>query len=208
MIKKLPLIATAIIGLVLSPVAMAKDAPMVVPEIGKAAPAFTAQDTNGNDVSLEALKGKVVVLEWTNHECPFVVKHYKTNNMQSLQEKAQELGVTWVSIVSSAEGKQGAVSAEEANKVIEDQGIKSTHRILDPSGELGKLYGAKTTPHMFVIDKDGNLAYQGAIDDNPSPRQSAVEGANNYVLAAMTSLVDGTEIAVSETRPYGCSVKY
>lgn len=217
MIKKFPLILTAMCAFAFTPVAYADEKPMEVaeevvavsgPVIGEPAPTFTATDTNGNVVNLEDLKGKVVVLEWTNHECPFVIKHYKTGNMQSLQAKAQELGVTWVSIVSSAAGKQGAINAEESNAVIIEKDIKSAHRILDPEGIIGALYDAKTTPHMFVIDVDGNLAYQGAIDDNPSPRQSAVKDANNYVLAAMTALVDGTKIEVAETRSYGCSVKY
>ncbi len=181
---------------------------IVLPKIGEMAPNFVAKDTNGNEVSLEALKGKIVVLEWTNHECPFVVKHYSTGNMQSLQAKASEMGVVWLSIVSSATGKQGATTAEEANAVMVEKNSKPAHRILDPEGSIGHLYGAKTTPHMFVVDAEGKLAYQGAIDDNPSPRQSSVEGAKNYVLEAMTALVEGKEIEKSITKPYGCGVKY
>ncbi|MGB1077186.1 MAG: redoxin family protein [Bdellovibrionales bacterium] len=216
MIRKLTLVLTAIIPMMFANAAhaddhakkMMADETASMPKIGAPAPAFTATDTNGNEVSLEALKGKVVVLEWTNHECPFVIKHYETKNMQSLQEKAAEMGVTWISIVSSAEGKQGATTAEEANEIMAEQGAKPAHRILDPEGTIGHMYGAKTTPHMFVIDAEGNLAYQGAIDDNPSPRQSAVADAKNYVLEAMTALTTGGEIEVAETRSYGCSVKY
>ena len=206
--KKLTLILTALLPLLFTGSVHAEENPVMAPKIGEPAPSFVVTDTNGHEVSLEALKGKTVVLEWTNHECPFVVKHYATNNMQSLQAKAKDMDVVWVSIVSSAEGKQGSTTAEEANAVITEKGIQSAHRILDPSGSIGNLYGAKTTPHMFIIDAEGNLAYQGAIDDNPSPRQSAVKDAKNYVLEALTALSNGDKIEVAETRPYGCSVKY
>ena len=181
---------------------------MAAPKVGEMAPAFTAKDINGETVSLADLKGKTVVLEWTNHECPFVMKHYETGNMQAAQEKAAEMGVTWISIVSSAKGNQGAVTAEEAKMIVEEKGAKAAHRISDPKGEIGHMYAAKTTPHMFVIDAEGVLRYQGAIDDNPSPRQSTVEGAKNYVLEALMALDAGEEIEVTESRPYGCSVKY
>lgn len=177
-------------------------------EIGKAAPEISAKDTNGNDFNLSDHKGKIVVLEWTNHACPFVVKHYDTNNMQSAQKKAREMGVEWISIVSSAEGRQGHVSAEEANKITAEAGASPTAKILDASGEIGKAYGAKTTPHMFVIDENGNLAYAGAIDDNSSPRASTVKGAKNYVLAAISDLQAGNAVETAQTAPYGCSVKY
>ena len=177
-------------------------------EIGKPAPEISAKDTNGNDFKLSDHKGKIVVLEWTNHDCPFVVKHYDTNNMQSAQKKARDMGVEWISIVSSAEGRQGHVSAEEANKITTEAGASPTAKILDPSGAIGKAYAAKTTPHMFVIDADGNVAYAGAIDDNSSPRPSAVEGAKNYVLAAVEDLQAGNSVATPQTAPYGCSVKY
>ena len=225
MVRKLALIITAISAMFFAqqsfaemmampivqdtmPAPVTAPVPGVTPVIGQPAPAFTAMDTNGNEVSLETLKGKVVVLEWTNHLCPFVVKHYGSGNMQSLQAKAKELGVTWVSIVSSAEGNQGHTTPEEANAVMVEKGAMPAHRILDPQGTIGHLYQAKTTPHMFVIDAEGVLRYQGAIDDNPSPRQSAVDGATNYVLAAMTALTEGKTVEVAETRSYGCSVKY
>ncbi len=187
---------------------MIKDATDEPPQIGAPAPHFVATDTHGNEVSLEGLKGQNVVLEWTNHQCPFVIKHYETGNMQSLQDKAKELGVTWISIVSSADGKEGNTTPEEANAIMGEQNTNPTHRILDPEGTIGHLYRAKTTPHLFVIDAEGILRYQGAIDDNPSPRQSAVETARNYVLEAMVALTEGTEIEVTQTRSYGCSVKY
>lgn len=177
-------------------------------EIGETAPAFSAVDINGNEFNLADQVGKTVVLEWTNHGCPFVVKHYSTGNMQAVQKKATDNDVVWVSIVSSADGKQGNVTAEEAQKLVEEKGAHATHRILDPSGEIGKLYGAKTTPHMFVISAEGNTVYAGAIDDNPSPSPKAVEGAQNLVLAALNDLASGVPVQVPSTVPYGCSVKY
>lgn len=178
------------------------------PVVGEPAPKFTATDTNGVEHSLSDFKGKNIVLEWSNHECPFVIKHYESGNMQKIQAAATEDDVVWLTIVSSAEGKQGAVSADEANKIMEESGAKSTARILDPSGEIGKLYDAKTTPHMFVIDKEGILVYAGAIDSDSSFKQSSIEGATNYVTAALESLSNGEEIEVASTQPYGCSVKY
>lgn len=177
-------------------------------EVGEMAPDFTAVDTNGVEHSLSDFKGKNVVLEWSNHECPFVVKHYEPGNMQKVQKMATDNGTVWITIVSSAGGKQGAVTAEEANKIMEEVGANSTARILDPSGEIGKMYGAKTTPHMFVIDKEGKIAYMGAIDSDSSFKQSSIEGATNYVTEALESLNAGEEIKVTSTKPYGCSVKY
>ncbi len=177
-------------------------------ELGKPAPNFTATDIHGNSFNLEDYRGKIVVLEWTNHLCPFVRKHYETGNMQKVQKTATDNGVVWVSIVSSAEGKQGNVTAEQAIEIEEKVGANATTRILDPSGEIGKLYNAKTTPHMFVIGTDGNVQYHGAIDDNPSPSPSAVEGSKNLVLAALEELSSGRVVTVQRTAPYGCSVKY
>jgi len=178
------------------------------PEIGAPAPDFAGTDINGNPFKLSDHRGDIVILEWTNHECPFVVKHYSTDNMQSVQKETTEKGVKWVSIVSSAPGKQGNVDAEKAAMIIEENGAAPAVKLLDPSGEIGKLYDAKTTPHMFVIDAEGNLAYAGAIDDNSSPNPKTVEGANNYVTAAVDSLIAGETIATPSTNPYGCSVKY
>lgn len=178
------------------------------PVVGKEAPEFTATDTHGNEISLNDFKGKIVVLEWSNHECPFVVKHYGPGNMQALQKEATDNGTIWLTIVSSAEGKQGAITQEEANKVMEDVGAHSTARILDKSGSIGKLYDAKTTPHMFVINTDGILVYAGAIDSDSSFKESAIENATNYVRDALHSLEANTPIKVASTKPYGCSVKY
>lgn len=181
---------------------------MAAAEAGTPAPEITTTDIDGKEFSLSALKGKTVVLEWTNHQCPFVVKHYETGNMQKLQKAATDDGVIWVSIVSSAEGRQGHVSPEEAKAIIKDTGAYPTVKILDASGEIGKLYGAKTTPHMFVINPEGNVVYTGAIDDNSSPRHDTVEDANNYVSAALASIKNGSEVETASTQPYGCAVKY
>lgn len=178
------------------------------PEVGQSAPVFTGVDSNGVEHSLSDFKGKTVVLEWTNHQCPYVIKHYESGNMQKLQKAAKEDGVVWISIVSSAEGKQGHVTAEEANAVKAETNSMATAKILDPSGEIGKLYDAKTTPHMFVVDPEGTLVYAGAIDSDSSFRQSAIEGATNYVQAALDSLKAGEPIEVASTKPYGCGVKY
>lgn len=181
---------------------------MAAPEVGQAAPDFSATDINGNAVSLGELKGHRIVLEWTNHECPFVMKHYDTGNMQKTQKAAADQNVTWISILSSAPGKQGNVSAEQAQKLLEEQGAMPAHKILDPEGTIGKLYDARTTPHMFVIDEQGVLVYAGAIDDNSSPRHDTVEGATNYVLAALSDLAAGRAVQTPQTQPYGCGVKY
>lgn len=177
-------------------------------EIGEPAPDFIGVDTNGVEHKLSDLKGKNVVLEWSNHECPFVVKHYKPGNMQKIQKEATDNGVIWLTIVSSADGKQGNVTPDEANKIMEEFGSHATARILDPSGEIGKLYGAKTTPHMFVINKEGTLVYAGAIDSDDSFSSDSIAGATNYVQDALNSLDTGTPIEVASTKPYGCSVKY
>ncbi len=195
--------------LALAALAMLAAAPAIAaPEIGKPAPEITATDINGAPFKLSDHKGKIVVLEWTNSECPFVVKHYETNNMQKTQKAALDKGVEWITINSSAPGKQGAVTADEEKKIIADKGASNTTAILDPTGEIGHLYDAQTTPHMFVIDKDGNVAYMGAIDDNSSPKHDTVEGAKNYVLTALDELTAGAPVSTPVTQPYGCGVKY
>lgn len=177
-------------------------------EVGKEAPLFESKDTNGADVKLADLKGKIVVLEWTNNECPYVKKQYDSGNMQFVQKKATDEGVVWLSIVSSAEGKEGYVTPEEANTIVKERGAVPTHKILDPSGAIGHLYGAKTTPHMFVINKDGVLAYAGAIDSDSSFKPESIKTAKNYVLAAIDDLNAGRAVETPSTNPYGCGVKY
>lgn len=178
-------------------------------EIGKPAPAISAKDVNGNDFNLADHKGKIVVLEWTNRECPYVVKHYDSGNMQKLQKEARALGdVEWITINSSAEGEQGNLSADDAKAHAEAVKAEPTTIVLDADGTIGKAYDAKTTPHMFVIDAEGNLAYAGAIDNNSSAKPETIEGAENYVIAAVTSLKNGEPITTTTTAPYGCGVKY
>lgn len=177
-------------------------------ETGDDAPNFTGKTIDNEMVSLSDYKGKTVVLEWTNHQCPYVIKHYDSGNMQALQKEATEDGVVWLSIVSSAPGMQGHTTNKEAQMIIDQEGSYATERIMDASGEIGKAYGAMTTPHMFVIDEDGELVYQGAIDNNPSARQSTIDGATNYVREALVNLKDGKKIETTDTKPYGCSVKY
>ncbi len=178
------------------------------PAIGKPAPDFTATAVDGDSVTLSEYKGKIVVLEWNNPGCPFVHKHYDSGNMQKLQSYAVGKGVVWLTINSSASGKQGHMDNALAKDYIDKEKLTATHYILDPAGKIGKLYGAKTTPHMFVIDAKGNVAYMGAIDDNPTPDPAAVKDAKNYVRAAIDDLLAGKPVAVASTQSYGCSVKY
>jgi peroxiredoxin len=178
------------------------------PEIGRAAPDFTGADSNGQILSLDDFRGKLVVLEWTNHDCPYVRKHYGTDNMQTLQKKWTERGVVWLSIISSAPGRQGYVTGMEADELTQSRGASPTAVILDPEGSIGRLYRARTTPHMFVIDTDGVLVYMGGIDDRPSADWASVDGSTNYVDEALRAAFGGRDPEVSVSRPYGCSVKY
>lgn len=178
------------------------------PEPGKPAPDFTGTTSNGETITLSDLKGKPVVLEWTNHQCPYVVKHYRSGNMQKTQRAVTEAGAFWITIVSSAEGKQGYVTAEEANDLTTSRGSYTDHVILDPSGEIGRLYDARTTPQMFLINEEGTLEYMGAIDDQPSTRAETIAVANNYLLASWGEFKEGKSVSNQSTKPYGCSVKY
>jgi hypothetical protein len=148
------------------------------------------------------------VLEWTNHECPYTVKHYATGNMQALQMAATESGAIWLTVVSSRPGSQGYVEALEADKLTADRHAHPTAVLLDPAGDLGKLYGARVTPHMYVIDASGMLVYMGAIDDRPTADHASVKGARSYVREALDAVAAGRPVAVASTRPYGCTVKY
>jgi peroxiredoxin len=178
------------------------------PEIGKPAPDFTGTDVNGKAVKLSDFKGKTVVLEWNNPECPFVVKHYKEGNMQKLQKDATAKGVVWLSINSGAPGKQGHMDGAKAKATLAEQKGAVSAYLLDPEGKIGKLYDARTTPHMFVIDPKGQLAYMGAIDSIRSANASDVAKAENYVTAALSAISSGKPVATPVTQPYGCSVKY
>lgn len=177
-------------------------------EIGKPAPDFAAKDTNGKEHKLSDFKGKVVVLEWTNPECPYVKKHYDSKNMQGLQADYTAKDVVWLSINSSADGKQGNQTNEDANKYMADMGSKPTARVVDADGVIGGLYAAKTTPHMFVINKDGILVYEGAIDDNDSANADDAKTAKNHVKTALDSVLAGSAVETAQTKSYGCAVKY
>ncbi len=170
---------------------------------------MTVTDSNGKTHNLSDFAGKKVVLEWTNHGCPYVVKHYATGNMQKIQKLATaEDDTVWLSVISSAPGKQGYVTGEQANALTTSRDAAPSAVVLDPSGTAGRSFDAKTTPHMYVIDENQTLVYQGAIDDNSSFRKSTVKNAKNYVTAALDDLKSGTNVAVSDTAPYGCSIKY
>jgi peroxiredoxin len=175
---------------------------------GKPAPDFSLEDTTGTTHSLHDFEGEYVVLEWTNYDCPFVKKHYSTGNMQALQKEFTDKGVIWLSINSSALGKQGNFPPQKWNKLIQAKEAAPTAVLLDPTGRVGRMYGAKTTPHMFVINPEGILIYGGAIDDNSSFDPKTVEGASNYVRAALEQAMAGEEVEETWTVPYGCSVKY
>ncbi|PIO49248.1 MAG: thioredoxin family protein [[Chlorobium] sp. 445] len=176
-------------------------------EIGKPAPDFKLMDYQGKMHQLSDFKGKIVVLEWYNPECPFVVGHYKTGNMQKLQQTYTEKGVSWLLINSSAQGKQGHLTKETAPGVLKENQVKATNLLFDHDGTVGRLYEAKTTPHMYIIDKNGILVYNGAIDDDNSTKGGA-NAKVNYVAKALDELLAGKPISTSTTKPYGCSVKY
>lgn len=183
-------------------------AAVAAPTVGKPAPVFAGVDTNGNTHTLSDFKGKTVVLEWTNHDCPYVMKHYGSNNMQTLQNRATADGVVWLTVISSAPGKQGHVSPAKANQIAAERGAGPTAILLDPEGTIGRAYDARTTPHMFVIDGEGTLVFMGGIDDRPTADRADVEGANNYVVAALADVSAGRNVQTPTSRPYGCSVKY
>jgi peroxiredoxin len=172
------------------------------------APDFKATDSNGVQHSLSEYRGKFVVLEWANQGCPYEQKHYLSGNMESLQKQWTAKGVVWLSIISSAPGQQGYVSPAEENTYLKTMKASPTAALLDPQGAIGHLYDARTTPHMFVIDPSGKVVYQGAIDDKPSPDPATLKGADNYLSDALSAAMAGKPVALSVTKPYGCSVKY
>jgi peroxiredoxin len=177
-------------------------------QVGQPAPAFTVTDINGKTHRLADFKGKTVVLEWTNALCPFVVKHYDTGNMQKVQADATKAGVVWISVNSGAPGKQGHVTAAQAKAKLAGNGAKPTAYVIDDKGVLGRQFDARTTPHLFVINPSGQLAYMGAIDDKPTARKDDVAGATNYVRTAIAAISAGKAPDPASTKPYGCSVKY
>jgi hypothetical protein len=200
--QKITSLALAVLALAWVVAASAQIAP------GSPAPAFSLPDAQGTTRSLSDFAGKIVVLEWTNPDCPFVKKHYGSKNMQSLQAKYVAQGVVWLSICSSAPGKQGHYSAADWAPILAGQGSAATALLLDPDGAVGRAYEAKTTPHLFVIDAASVLAYDGAIDDKPSTDPVDVAAARSLVGAALDAVLAGQPVAEAKTKPYGCSVKY
>ena len=178
------------------------------PRVGQPAPSFIGVDSTGKTRTLSELRGKTVVLEWTNHECPFVGKHYSTGNMQKLQKEAVGKDVVWLSVISSAPGRQGHVAPKMADELTTSRKASPTAVILDAKGEIGHAYAARTTPHMFVINAKGTLVYKGAIDDKPSANHDDVPIARNYVREALRAVAAGKPADPDATHAYGCSVKY
>ena len=174
------------------------------------APEFKLLDSYGNEISLSSFIGKKVVLEWTNHGCPYVAKHYETGNMQSTQEFAKEEEIIWLSIISSAPGTQGYVSSDDANALTMTRKASPSHVLFDPTGKVGRIYDAKTTPHMYIINEEGLMKYQGAIDDAGGRGFMSRDllKAKNYVKESLQQMGTGEEISSPVTKPYGCSVKY
>src|ERR1700727_2536047 len=168
-------------------------------QIGSQAPDFHATDSNDKTQSLDQYHGKYVVLEWHNHDCPYTVKHYKSGNMQSLQKEWTAKGVVWFTVISSAPGTQGYVDAAQENAYLKKMGAQPTAAILDPTGDIGHLYGARTPPNMFVIDPSGKLIYAGAIDDHPTTDVSDIQTSKNYVSAALTEAMKGQPVQVAVT---------
>ncbi len=205
--EKIPLMIGVAAAAAITAAALVVSAASAAPP-GNAAPAFKETSTTGQDISLADFKGKTVVLEWTNNGCPFVQKHYNSKNMQATQAAATKDGVIWLSVISSKPGSQGNVTPEQADKLTTDRGAKPTHVLLDPDGSMGRAYGAKTTPHMYIITPDGKIAYNGAIDSIQSNKVEDVPKATNYVTTALASLKAGKAPDPALTVPYGCDVKY
>ena len=192
--------ATAVLAIA-SPLAAAQ-------KTGALAQDFKLTDINGKTVQLSQFRGKTVVLEWHNPGCPFVAKHYDSGNIQATQKNARQQGAVWLTINSGAKGKQGHMTGPEAKALIAKQGIQSSNYLLDAKGLVGKAYGARTTPHMYIIDGSGILVYQGGIDDKPTANPADIKDARNHVRAALKEIKSGEQLSVAQSRPYGCSVKY
>jgi hypothetical protein len=176
--------------------------------LGRPAPGFTLADASGRQVSLADFRGRTVVLEWNNPECPYVRKHYGSGNMQRTQAAAARAGAVWLTINSSGPGNQGHMNGAEANAFVAGAGARPAAYLLDPGGQVGRTYDARTTPHMYVVNSAGNLVYAGGIDDRPTADPADIQGARNHVLAALADLGAGRAVSVATSRPYGCSVKY
>ena len=195
---------TALLFIAVSTALFAADSPAV----GTNAPDFSLTDSKGKTQSVSQYKGKYVVLEWFNPECPFVKKHYGSGNMQKLQTEFTSKGIVWLTIDSNAPGLEGNLTAEQANAKIAEWKTKQTALVLDPDGKAGRAYGAKNTPHMFVINPEGKIVYEGAIDSKATPNPSDIASSTNYVKVALEESLAGKTVSNANTRPYGCSVKY
>ena len=189
-------------------VAFAPAAAFASSDLGKPAPAFSATDSNGKSWSLAELKGKVVVLETTNHDCPYVRKHYSSTNMQTQQREAAAKGVVWLTVASSAPGQEGFVSAAQANELTKTRNAAPAAFLLDPQSKIARAYGATVTPHMYIIDASGVLVYKGGIDSIPSSNVADVPKATQYVRVALDQVLAGKPVTEASTRPYGCTLKY
>lgn len=199
-----PLIAAVMTAGFLAPLAA-----MAAPEVGKPAPDFKAVAADGSTVELSALRGKTVVLEWTNHDCPFVVKHYRSGNMQATQAKAAEHGAVWLQVISSEPGSQGHVSADKARQLNTERKVTAvTNTLLDEKGMVGRAYAAQVTPHMYIIDAQGVLQYMGGIDSIATAREADIPKATNYVVEALDAMKAGQPVPNPVTRAYGCTIKY
>jgi peroxiredoxin len=202
MTRRTAIVTGLVAGLALSLPALAG------PAVGQPAPAFSAVDASGKTVALADYKGRPVVLEWTNDGCPFVKKHYDSGNMQQLQKTYTAKNVAWLTVISSAPGKQGHADGAKAKQLSADRGATPTTVLLDDSGTVGRLYDAKTTPHLFVIDAAGTLVYAGGIDSLPTADPADIAAAEPYVKNALDELLAGKPVTAAKTKPYGCSIKY
>jgi peroxiredoxin len=200
--------AAVIIVLLAGLIGIIESAASAAPLIGQPAPDFTATDSKGDAVHLGDYRGKTVVLEWTNADCPYTRKHYSSGNMQSVQGLAQKNGVVWLTVISSAPGKQGYVNGPAADELTQSRKALPTAVLLDPTGTVGRLYGAKTTPHMYVIDKNGTLQYMGGMDSIATTDEADIARAEPYLKEAMLAVAQGNPAPHAVTKPYGCSVKY
>jgi peroxiredoxin len=199
----LPLAGAAALAVMLVPASLGAQA-----QVGSTAPQFTATDSHGQTQTLAQYRGKYVVLEWHNHDCPYTKKHYVSGNMESLQKEWTAKGVVWFTVISSAPGEQGYMTDAQENTYLQQMHAAPTAVLMDPEGKLGRMYNAKTTPEMYVIDAQGKLIYEGAIDDRPTPDVSDIKGADDYLNDALTEAMAGKPVVQSYTRAYGCSVKY
>lgn len=203
---KLPKLITQ--SLLAASIVLAPVVAFAAADLNKPAPAFSATGADGKTVNLDSYRGKTVVLEWTNADCPFVKKHYDSGNIPKLQQEAAAQGVVWLQVISSAPGAQGNVDGPTAIKLNKFRDSQPTATVLDPDGKIGKAYGAQTTPHIFIVDAKGQLVYKGGIDSIPSADPGDISKADNYVRDALGEIAAGKKIANPSTKPYGCSVKY